>query len=63
MFLDQKDFKLARHLLKYVKDIPPADGKELLGIALKYDAWDVVEVLKARGIVPAMQAIKRLMKA
>lgn len=59
----QKNPALAKVLLERVKPANLQKGQELLTLALKCDARDVIEMLKERGVVPNMKTVQLLMKS
>ncbi|KAG9016460.1 hypothetical protein FRB93_010709 [Tulasnella sp. JGI-2019a] len=61
--LGQKNFKLAAMLLKRVERGNLRDDQGLLNIAVKCGAREVVDLLKARGVVPDMGTVRLLMKS
>ncbi|KAG8877083.1 hypothetical protein FRB98_006916 [Tulasnella sp. 332] len=60
--LGRRDFKLAKRLLRHVKQGHLSNGQELLSIVVKAGARDIVDLLKAHGVVPDMRTVRMLMR-
>lgn len=59
--LNQKDFDTAKLLIQHVKRPDRRNGKELLTLAVKLGASQIIEILTSQDVVPDLKTVQMLM--